>query len=219
MFISLRHMGGVQCCAWLSGLECEKNEMNSHSLQDRCDLYRDSFPKFPVPQVVNDQRIEALWIMGNNYQTSGYYGAYPHGYLNRVMSMFPDAERILHVPSGSLPPGDYLRIDAREECRPDIIGDCHKLVELVGDRRFDLIMVDPPYSNEDAEHYGTPMVKRNILLKQCLAVCEPGGWIIWLDQAFPMFNKEECSLSMAIGMIKSTNHRVRAVFGFRKADA
>lgn len=188
------------------------------SLQERCLAYSRAFPKFPAPKVVNDSRIESLWIMGNRYQTSGYYGAYPHGYLDRVMSMFPDAQDILHVPSGSLPPGPYLRIDIRPEVRPDIIGDCHDIKSLVGERRFDLILADIPYSQEDAEHYGRPMVNRNKVLRSCLEVCRYGGWVVWLDQVLPLFSKKVCSLALAIGMVKSTNHRVRGVFGFWKNE-
>jgi len=186
------------------------------TLQDRCNLYRDRFPRFPAPVVVSDQRIEGLWIMGNNYRTSGYYGAYPHGYLDRVLSMFPDARDILHVPSGSLPPGPYLRIDIRPEVQPDIVGDCHDLPALVGARRFDLVLADPPYSCEDAEHYGRPMVKRNVMLRSCLDVCKQGGWVVWLDQVLPMFSKDVCELALCIGMVKSTNHRVRVISGFKR---
>lgn len=172
--------------------------------------------------------------MGNCYQTSGYYGAYPHGYLDRVMAMFPDAERILHAPSGSLPPGQYLRIDIRPEAQPDIVGDVHELTNLVADRTFDLALVDVPYSVEDSEHYGTPMVRRKKVFEQIIAVAEPGGFIVWLDQAPPIYRKaetelvgsllilpiviEEMNVSMvgAIGMQKSTNHRVRGIFIFQK---
>lgn len=186
------------------------------TLEQRCEAYGRAFPRFPAPRVIDGKRIEHLFIMGNCYQTSGYYGAYPHGYLDRVMAMFPDAKDILHVPSGSLPPGPYLRIDIRPEVSPDIVGDCHDLLALVGERRFDLILADPPYSAEDAEHYGRPMVKRNVMLKSCLDVLRHGGWVIWLDQVLPMHRKDEVDWAMAIGMVKSTNHRVRGVFGFRK---
>lgn len=187
-------------------------------LQKMCDLYKAKFPDFQPLYIANEKRIEGLWIMGNCYQTSGYYGAYPHGYLDRVMSMFPDARDILHVPSGSIPPGPYLRIDIRHEVNPDIVGDCHDLPALVGDRRFDLILADIPYSIEDADHYGRPMVKRNQVFKSCLEVCKPGGWIVWLDQVFPMHRKDQVDWALAVGIVKSTNHRVRGVFGFRKKE-
>lgn len=193
------------------------------NLSARAALYNSAFPQFPPVHVVGTadggERIESLWIMGNNYRTSGYYGAYPHGYLARVMSMFPDAHDVLHVPSGSIQPGPYLRIDIRPEVNPDIVGDCHDIKALVCDRRFDLVLMDIPYSSEDAEHYGRPMVNRNRVLASALEVTRPGGWVVCLDQVLPMWRKADARLVMAIGMVKSTNHRVRGVFGFRKADA
>ena len=185
--------------------------------QQRIDAYKKAFPKFPPPYLVGD-RIEGLWIMGNNYRTSGYYGAYPHGYLDRVHAMFPleIGDPAMHIFSGSLPKDDrYIRFDIRPDVKPDVVCDVHKLSEVTS-RQYSLILADPPYSVEDAEHYGQPMVRRKVVFDECMKVLMPGGWLIWLDQAFPMFSKKVCRLGMAIGMIKSTNHRVRAVFGFQK---
>lgn len=184
------------------------------TLAERVEAYRKRFPRFPAPHVTGNL-IEGVWLMGNRYKTSGYYGAYPYGYLNRVMAMFPDASSILHVFSGSLPPGPYTRLDIRPEMNPDVVGDAHHLSSLFRERPFDLILADPPYSVEDAEHYGRPMVKRQIVLRECLSVLKPGGWVIWLDQVLPNYRKAEVDLAMIICMIRSTNHRVRAVFGFR----
>lgn len=192
-------------------------------IETMASLYAEAFPAFQPLQVVSakdgTQRLEGLWIMGNDYSTkTKYYGAYPAGYLRRVLAMFPGQKKILHVPSGSIQKGDYTRVDIRPECDPDIVWDCHDLQALFPAPVFDLVMADIPYSVEDSEHYGTPMVKRNLVLKSCLDVLVPGGWIIWLDQAFPQFSKEKCKLALAVGMIKSTNHRVRAVFGFKKKE-
>jgi len=50
-----------------------------------------------------EETIYAAWLGGQDYQNkSGMYGAYPRGYLERAMMLFPDAERILHLFSGSL---------------------------------------------------------------------------------------------------------------------
>lgn len=155
--------------------------------------------------------------MGNNYTTSGYYGAHPHGYLQRIMSMFPDISEadIIHVCAGSLPPGNYTRVDKNPELRPEICCDAEDLSKHIS-RRYKLALVDVPYSKEDAEHYGFPMLSRKKVLSQCFEALEPGGWVIWLDQVLPMFSKDHWNWSLAIGMIKSTNHRVRGVFGFCK---
>ena len=188
------------------------------NLQQRADLYAKAFPKFQPLYVTQTDRIEGLWIMGNNYTTkTNFYGAYPHGYLPRVMSMFPDKEKIAHLCSGSLPKSDdYLRVDINPDRCPDIVADAEKLSETIAPSSFDLILVDPPYSKEDAEHYGTVMLSRKKVLAECHKVLKPGGWVLWLDQVLPMFAKKNWHWGLAIGMIKSTNHRVRCVFGFEK---
>lgn len=187
------------------------------SPEERVRLYAEAFPNFPPPTVGNNGRIEGLWLMGNNYRTnSKLYGAYPHGYMARISSMFPDCEKKLHLFSGSLPPGDYIRADTYAGRRPDVLADAHRLSEVFPPGTFDIIYADPPYSEEDALHYGTCMVDRSKVLEECRKVLKIGGWLIWLDQVWPMYSKEVWRWGLVIGMIKSTNHRVRAVFGFER---
>lgn len=201
--------------------------------QDRIDLYRQAFPDF-APLYLMNGRIEGLWIMGQNYTVkTGYYGGYPHGYLKRVMAMFPDAKRVLHLFSGCVEKADpeHVTFDMNPDRKPDVVGNAERLSEHAPGP-FDLILADPPYSVEDCEHYGTPMVSRSKVVKECFRVLAPGGHLVWLDQVFPMFRKVETPLvgtiycreelpdgmvqAGEIGMVKSTNHRVRAVFVFRK---
>lgn len=184
--------------------------------KERIDLYSQAFPKFEPLYLSKTGRIEGLWIMGNNYQTSGYYGAYPHGYLPRINAMFPDRKKIAHVCSGSLPAGDYTRIDCNSALSPEICCRAEELTQHIPENSFDLVLIDPPYSKEDAEHYGTVMLNRRKVLEEIHKVLIPGGWVVWLDQVLPMFAKDKWDWSMAIGMVKSTNHRVRGIFGFCK---
>ena len=186
----------------------------SLSLKDRADLYSKSFPNWP-PLRVDERWIDGMWIMGNNYRTSGYYGAYPHTYLERVGSMFQDAKRVLHLFSGSLPPGNYTRFD---RLSGDVVGDAHVLADYFQGKLFDLIYADPPYSIEDCDHYGCAMVNRNKVISECVRVLEPGGFIVWLDQVLPMFRKSDLEMCGVIGMVKSTNHRFRVVTIFRKTE-
>jgi len=186
--------------------------MKQYRIEDRVVFYKQTFPKWPEPQISND-KMYGVWVIGNNYKGSGYYGSYPPTYLKRVMSMFPDADNILHLFSGSLQEGNYTRFDCNRDLNPDVVGDAHN---LPFESEFDLIIADPPYSVEDAVHYGTPMVNRYKVIKQCVKALRPGGFIVWLDQVFPMFSKKEISLYGIIGIIRSTNHRVRSVFIFNK---
>ena len=188
--------------------------MKNYTLEDRAKFYNSSFPKWP-PLRADNRWIDGMWIMGNNYQTSGYYGAYPHTYLKRIISLFPDAENILHLFSGNIPKGNYTRFDIIKEYA-DIQGDAHKLSSYFDNKKFDLILSDPPYSVEDCEHYGCSMVKRNIVLKECYKILDDNGYIVWLDQVLPMFRKDELNMCGVIGMVKSTNHRFRVVTIFKK---
>lgn len=185
--------------------------------QERAECYIHAFPKFEPLYISKSGRIEGLWFMGNNYRTSGYYGAYPHGYLKRINALFPDIEQkdTIHICAGSLPEADYTRVDINPSLNPEICCNAEELAKHIY-RKFKIAFVDVPYSEEDAVHYGTVMLSRKKVLSECWNILEDNGWVIWLDQVFPMYAKKNWSLELSIGMIKSTNHRVRAIFGFKK---
>lgn len=169
---------------------------------------------------------------------SPFYGGYPYGYLERVHAMFPDARKILHVFSGGLtrPAAilaawqDYDPIDSttppREMELVDMYGpeqgryptwkgdilDYTIMPEVQG--RFDLILADPPYSAEDAAKYDCPPVNRAKVIHALRRVAAPGANLVWLDVVWPMHRKIEWKLWGAIGLIRSTNHRVRAITMF-----
>lgn len=180
------------------------------TLADRADLYNQAFPDYP-PLHVWGRWLYGVWDMGYNYRGSGFYGSYPPSYLRRVLTMFPDIDghRMLHLFSGSLPAGTPgVRLDIQGDA--DITGDAHYLSE-VAPGPWGLILADPPYSGEDSVHYGTPMVDRNRVVRECAKVLAPGGWLVWLDQVLPMFRKVDIQRVGSIGMVRSTNHRFRMV--------
>ena len=192
--------------------------IKKYTLQERANFYNETCERFAkhAPLVANDRWLYGMWMMGQWWKGSGYYGAYPPSFLERTMSLFPDAKSILHLFSGSLTEevkGD--RLDLNPEFKPEIIGDAHQLSSVVS-KNYDLIIADPPYSSEDANNYGKPMINRNKVVKECYKVLEPGGYLVWLDQILPMYRKDEVTLVGTIGVIRSTNHRVRAVFIFCK---
>jgi hypothetical protein len=179
---------------------------------DRAGLYTRAFPDYPSVWSDKDW-LMGQWNMGNNYQGSGYHGAYPPAFVKRVMAMFPDAGRILHLFSGSLPGGAYVRVDRRADVGagvvPDVRGDAESLPLTA--RTFDLVLADPPYSQEDANKYGTPMVDRRRVFAECVRVLRQGGHLVWLDTVHPMYRKSELQLWGQIGIVRSTNHRYRIV--------
>jgi hypothetical protein len=203
----------------------------------RAESYARRFPKWPAPRV-DERWLDTVWMLGNNYKGSGFYGSYPPGYLQRVFSLFPDAENVLHVFSGSLtaeqvheawvkangkePSPIQMRYDVSADYSPDILGNAEDLSNTIRTcmikipKMYDLILADPPYSPADAKRYGTPMPNRTKVLSEIAAVCQTGSNLVWLDTMLPMFRKREWHLWGLICLVRSTNHRVRLASVFRR---
>ncbi len=179
------------------------------TLQERAKAYSLAFPKFP-PLRADHRWIDGMWLLGNNYRVkSGYYGGYPAGYLARVMALFPDInpKTCLHACAGKVDaPG--VRVDLNPIVCPHIVADVTKLP--FADGTFPLVLADPPYSPTDAERYGVPMVNRAAMMRELCRVTQSKGFIVWLDTVTPMFSKRQAQWVGAIGIQRSTNHRVRA---------
>lgn len=185
--------------------------------QDRIDNYVKE-TKFPRSLFLGeDGRVVGTWIMGNDYRVkSTYYGGYPAGYLKRIKSLFLEKQFPLHLFSGKVDldtfPGDT--VDLTPELNPTYLDDAQTLTQVpLG--CYDLVLADPPYSVEDAEHYQTTMVKRNLVM-QALQRLRSGAHVVWLDQVLPMYRKDCFALEAVIGMVKSTNHRFRVITIFRR---
>ena len=95
------------------------------TLQERIDNYK-KVTKLPQSLFIDETgRINGVFIMGNNYKTAGDYGAYPHGYLKRMLALFPDSIPSLQLFSVNLPSStEYVRFDLHPE-HTDIVGDAH----------------------------------------------------------------------------------------------
>lgn len=167
-----------------------------------------------------DGRVVGTWIMGNDYRVkSTYYGGYPAGYLRRVRALFPDKKHALHLFSGQVDlaafPGDT--VDINSKLNPTYVDDAQTL-KCVPLEKYDLVLADPPYSVEDANHYETTMVKRNVVMR-ALQRLPIGAHVVWLDQVLPMYRKDAFEQEAAIGMWKSTNHRFRGITIFCRRNA
>jgi len=191
---------------------------NSLTMHDRIQLYNNGlygrkYPSSVFWDVGGWPR--AYWMLGNNYRSStGFYGSYPPEYIGRVMSMFPDVVGILHAFSGSLPPGRYTRVDISSANNPDYVASIDNLP--FPDGTFDIAMADPPYDRSDSEKYGTAYPNKPKCLRELTRVVKHGGYIIWLDTRKPMYRKVELELCCVIAIDRSTNHRIRGCWIFRK---
>jgi 23S rRNA A2030 N6-methylase RlmJ len=99
---------------------------------------------------------------------------------------------------------------------PTFLDDAQSLL-TVPLENYDIILADPPYSVEDADHYQPSMVKRNKVLK-ALARVKSGTHVVWLDQVLPMYRKDQWHIVGVIGMVKSTNHRFRVITIFERVS-
>lgn len=214
----------------------------SYLMRDRAGLYNAAHLTYP-PLAGTDDWVTGTWCIGACYRNGNrLYGAYPRGYLERVHSMFPDARKILHAFSGGLTIHDAMCVlvaphgqcdnptcgawhDAEIELvdmhgpdqgrYPTWQGDLHEFCALPENAgRFDLILADPPYSAEDAKKYDCPPPRRADTLRALRVACKRGGNLVWLDQVWPMHRKAEWRTWAHIGLVRSTNHRVRLVSMF-----
>ena len=168
--------------------------------------------------IAGDGSVVGTWIMGNDYRVkSEYYGGYPAGYLRRVRALFPDKERALHLFSGRVNRAEFpgVTIDINPATEPDFVDNAEGIT-CVPLRDRDIVLADPPYSVEDCDHYGSPMVNRNKVMKDLGVKLSTGTHVVWLDQVLPMYRKDQFSIEAVIGMVKSTNHRFRVITIYRK---
>jgi hypothetical protein len=186
--------------------------------QKRLENYRQK-TGFPLDTMVGESgRIVGIWEMGADYRVaSGYYGGYPAGYLRRVRALFPDKQRPLHLFSGRVDteafPGDT--VDLNPVLQPTYVANAETL-EGVPVGHYDLVLADPPYSVEDSEHYGLPMVSRNKVIDALSRILPAGAHVAWLDQVLPMYRKADWEKVGSVGMVKSTNHRFRVLTIFER---
>lgn len=167
--------------------------------------------------VAADGRLVGTWILGNDYRVkSEYYGGYPATYLKRVRALFPEKVSCLHLFSGMVDtdifPGDT--VDVNEDLLPDYVDDAQSLLN-VPLRGYDIVMCDPPYAVDDAEHYKTSMVKRNKVMR-ALSGLSKGTHVVWLDQVLPQWRKDNFDLIGVVGIVRSTNHRFRVMNVFQR---
>jgi hypothetical protein len=187
------------------------------NLQDRADNYLTVFPDYMPIQIFND-RLYSVWIMGNNYQNSSkYYGEYPHSLLKRIKSLFPDCRNIMHLFSG--PISEDLTFDIKKELNPVICDDvCNIKTHKNIIENIDLVIADPPYDKSDFEKYGCKSFSKIQVIRDLGEIMKSGSFLVWLDTRIPMYSKIVWDLVGYIGVIVSTNHRVRCLCIYQKKD-
>jgi hypothetical protein len=183
---------------------------------DRIENYRQTIG---IPYLAHENGwTYGTWFMGNSYEKkTDYYGGFQGNFLKRIAALFPDRRRVLHLFAGKVDraafPGDTLDIRADLEPTYCVNAETCAGVPL---HLYDFVLADPPYSESDAERYGTAMVSRNKVVAALAAGLSLGAYVCWLDQVYPMFSKAVLKPEAVIGIVGSTNHRFRVLTVFRR---
>jgi len=175
------------------------------------------FPRYPKT-VFDKGWVYGVWYCGTTFRSARLYGEYPPTFLRRALALFPSAKDILHCPSGSvMGPGITVDIQHTEVIRPQIIADAAHLPFM--NHSFDLILSDPPYSDKDAENYGTGHFPLQKFMREALRILRPGGYLGMLHIFYPSYRRKEgWALVALICVVTGFSKKTRIFSIFQKSN-
>lgn len=146
---------------------------------------------------------------------SKYRGGFPLFFEENLVKLLGYPDEILHPFGGRAEIG--VRCDLDPTVEPDHIADAHQLP--FADETFDLVILDPPYSDQEAlDLYATTVKLRPaVYTREAVRVCKPGGWIVVYTDREPR-RPPRCNHAMRILVVLRPGHspRVCGVFQKRK---
>jgi len=186
--------------------------------EQRAKHFSKVFPNY-APIVVHNNRLYGTWIVGALYRRRhGYYGEYPYSVLERILALFPDCKKIMHLFSGTIksnqrkldPEHEEITYDINPDLNPTICDDVRNLKKYAEIfKKVDLVIADPPYEKSDFEKYGQKPFNKAKVIRDLGEVMRSGSYLAWLDVRVPMYSKKYWNLLGHIGLVVSTNTRVR----------
>ena len=171
--------------------------------------------KYP-PTIYSHGWIYGMWYCGA-MQRSVYYGQYPATFLRRVLTM-TEGLRILHLCCGRARIDGAVNVDLHPLPEADVRANAEALP--FRDHAFDVAIIDPPYSELDAERYKVPrLIRAKAVMAEIGRVLVPGGLLFWLDEKYPSFRREAWSMTGLIGIAAGSNRRARMLAIFETLPA
>jgi hypothetical protein len=182
--------------------------------------------------------ITDTWILARAKLTEGhkYYGAYPGGFPERARKLLGVTlnDSVLHVCGGrvrnypyknAIGPNDRT-LDLDPELEPDFLQDARESFPMLrewgdGFSRFklwDAILMDPPYSVDDANYYkpgGDKYPTPSQLLKNAIETVRPGGRVGILHFLSPTPPKGSFLVAW-ISVITGHNNKIRLFSVYEK---
>jgi hypothetical protein len=191
----------------------------------RIESYRRAFPhRDSYLTYIGGERpwLHGYWRLGyfarsKAAREANFHGAYPGDYLPRIRAVFPECRRILHACSGMVDlkvmPGDTLDINPARNPTYCVNAETMQGVPL---ETYDLVLVDPPYTEADAAKYGVKLLVAARVMKT-LERLSSGAYVVWLDEREPAgWSKEAFVLEGIVGLSTSAGHRCRQISIFRR---
>jgi len=143
---------------------------------------------------------------------SRYKGAFPLHFEQNLVQLLGYPERILHPFGGMAEFG--MRVDLNPTVEPNFVADAHELP--FEDEAFDLVILDPPYSDEEArELYDTPPLRPGVYTAEAVRVLEEGGWLVVYGDREPR-RPPRCNHALRIVVVLRPGHRSRTAMVFQK---
>lgn len=163
-----------------------------------CALYDDLQPPEDLPEAV--------------------FGQYPRALIGKLLPWLQCKRgEVLHVCSGSLRPGEGIRVDVRREARPDVLADGRSLP--FADGSISAVMLDPPYTAQYAKDlYGVEYPRPSHLLREAARVVKPCGRVAFVHHIVPM-PPPACSLVRVLGLSTGFGFPMRAVTIFQREQS
>ena len=184
---------------------------------------------------MNYRPICDTWILARSKVK--YYGAFPSGFLHRARHLlgvsinlpilFVCGGKVRQYPFRGVGPNDKT-LDLDPACSPDFLQDARDPFPE-GPNPFTTpthtgywagIMIDRPYTEEDADHYTpgrTKLPTANQLVKNAIAVLPIGGKVGILDYVWPQPPKDAREQAV-ITVVTGRNNRARLYTVFERME-
>jgi len=170
--------------------------------------------------------ITDMWLLARAKLKDGkkYYGAYLGGFPERARALLGATinEPVLHVCGGmakyypykaGFGPKDHT-LDIDSSVTPDFVWDAEDYLP----KGYKAILIDPPYSEEDAKHYNCPdYPKPNVLIKNAIDALELGRRVGIIHYQLPACPKNAKFIA-CVGVICGFNNRIRCYSVFEKME-
>ena len=194
--------------------------MDIQNLNAVCLKYPVSFSDENGESITDKGWSYGVWYCGTSWVKVKLYGQYPPSFLKRALALFPSAVDILHAPSGSLVdlPEGHVTMDMYEDDvrKPMFKGDCENMP--FRDGSFDLVLSDPPYSEEDSRLYGCAKFPEKKFMAECRRVLRPNGYLGFLAYHYPSYRRKEWKLVGLFAVVTGFSRRTRMFSVFQKLE-